>query len=104
MKAVRKWKERCNSLFRALPTSDRLPRAGASRPFGRVGDQSPTEPRAKATKLRMVDLQIKKATLDAKLAKQAHDRGDDMEDGQGHAVDRTQLLQEILGRNTHEKE
>jgi len=55
-------------------------------------------------KLRIVDLQIKKATLDAKLAKQAHDRGDDMEDGQGHAVDRTQLLQEILGRNTHEKE
>tara|TARA_B100001093_G_C26817809_1_gene1010543 strand:- start:632 stop:1147 length:516 start_codon:yes stop_codon:yes gene_type:complete len=55
-------------------------------------------------KLRMVDLQIKKATLDAKLAKQAYDRGDDLEDGQGHAVDRTQLLQEILGRNTHEKE
>ena len=55
-------------------------------------------------KLRIVDLQIKKATLDAKLAKQAHDRGDDMEDGQGHAIDRTQLLQEILGRNTHEKE
>jgi len=55
-------------------------------------------------KLRIVDLQIKKATLDAKLAKQAHDRGDDMEDGQGHAIDRTQLLQEILGRDTHEKE
>ena len=55
-------------------------------------------------KLRMVDLQIKKATLDAKLAKQAYERGDDVEDGQGHTVDRTQLLQEILGRNTHEKE
>lgn len=55
-------------------------------------------------KLRMVDLQIKKASLDAKLAKQAYDRGDDLEDGQGHAIDRTQLLQEILGRNTHEKE
>ena len=55
-------------------------------------------------KLRMVDLQIKKATLDAKLAKQAYERGDDVEDGQGHAIDRTQLLQEILGRNTHEKE
>ena len=55
-------------------------------------------------KLRMVDLQIKKATLDAKLAKQAYERGDDIEDGQGHAIDRTQLLQEILGRNTHEKE
>lgn len=55
-------------------------------------------------KLRMVDLQIKKATLDAKLAKQAKDNGDDLEDGQGHAIDRTQLLQEILGRNTHKKE
>ena len=52
----------------------------------------------------MVDLQIKKATLDAKLAKQAYDRGEDTEDGQGHAIDRTQLLQEILGRDTHEKE
>jgi len=55
-------------------------------------------------KLRIVDLQIKKATLDAKLAKQARDNGDDLEDGQGHSIDRTQLLQEILGRNTHEKE
>jgi hypothetical protein len=55
-------------------------------------------------KLRMVDLQIKKATLDAKLAKQARENGDDLEDGQGHAIDRTQLLQEILGRNTHKKE
>ena len=55
-------------------------------------------------KTSMVDLQIKKATLDAKLAKQAYERGDDVEDGQGHTVDRTQLLQEILGRNTHEKE
>jgi len=55
-------------------------------------------------KLRIVDLQIKKATLDAKLAKQARDNGDDLEDGQGHAIDRTQLLQEILGRNTHKKE
>ena len=55
-------------------------------------------------KLRMVDLQIKKATLDAKLAKQARENGEDLEDGQGHAVDRTQLLQEILGRNTHKKE
>tara|TARA_Y100001972_G_scaffold38379_1_gene47158 strand:- start:653 stop:1168 length:516 start_codon:yes stop_codon:yes gene_type:complete len=55
-------------------------------------------------KLRMVDLQIKKATLDAKLAKQAYERGDDVEDGQGHTIDRTALLQEILGRNTHEKE
>ena len=55
-------------------------------------------------KLRMVDLQIKKATLDAKLAKQAYERGDDVEDGQGHTVDpEPQLLQE-LGRNTHEKE
>ena len=55
-------------------------------------------------KLRMVDLQIKKAILDAKLAKQAHDMGDDTEDGQGHAIDRNELLMEILGRNTSKKE
>ena len=55
-------------------------------------------------KLRMVDLQIKKATLDAKLAKQARENGDDLEDGQGHAIDRTQLLHELLGRNSHKNE
>ena len=52
----------------------------------------------------MVDLQIKKATLDAKLAKQAYERGDDVEDGQGHTVDLTPIITRNPGRNTHEKE
>ena len=54
-------------------------------------------------KLRMVDLQLKKATLDARLAKEASARGEDVEDGQGQPVDRNQLLMEILGRNTEQK-
>jgi len=54
-------------------------------------------------KLRMVDLQLKKATLDARLAREAQARGDDTVDGQGEAVDRNQLLMEILGRNTDQK-
>jgi len=54
-------------------------------------------------KLRMVDLQLKKATLDARLAKEASARGEDIEDGQGQPVDRNQLLMEILGRNTEQK-
>ena len=51
----------------------------------------------------MVDLQLKKATLDARLAKEASARGEDIEDGQGQPVDRNQLLMEILGRNTEQK-
>lgn len=54
-------------------------------------------------KLRMVDLQLKKATLDARLAREAQARGDDTVDGQGEAVDRNQLLMEILGRNNDQK-
>ena len=54
-------------------------------------------------KLRMVDLQLKKATLDARLAREAHARGEDTEDGDGQTVDRNQLLMEILGRNTEQK-
>jgi len=54
-------------------------------------------------KLRMVDLQLKKATLDARLAKEAKANGEDTEDGDGQAVDRNQLLMEILGRNNQEK-
>ena len=54
-------------------------------------------------KLRMVDLQLKKATLDARLAKEAKANGEDIEDGDGQAVDRNQLLMEILGRNNQEK-
>ena len=51
----------------------------------------------------MVDLQLKKATLDARLAREAHARGEDTEDGDGQTVDRNQLLMEILGRNTEQK-
>jgi hypothetical protein len=54
-------------------------------------------------KLRMVDLQLKKATLDARLAKEAKANGEDTEDGEGQAVDRNQLLMEILGRNSDSK-
>jgi len=54
-------------------------------------------------KLRMVDLQLKKATLDARLAREAAARGEDTEDGDGQTVDRNQLLMEILGRNTEQK-
>jgi hypothetical protein len=54
-------------------------------------------------KLLMVDLQLKKATLDARLAKEAKANGEEVEDGDGQAVDRNQLLMEILGRNNPEK-
>ncbi len=54
-------------------------------------------------KLRMVDLQLKKATLDARLAREAKANGEDTEDGDGHPVDRNKLLMEILGRNTEQK-
>ena len=54
-------------------------------------------------KLRMVDLQLKKATLDARLAKEAKANGEDTEDGDGQPVDRNKLLMEILGRNTEQK-
>ncbi len=54
-------------------------------------------------KLRMVDLQLKKATLDARLAKEAKANGEDVEDGEGQTVDRNQLLMEILGRNSEQK-
>jgi hypothetical protein len=54
-------------------------------------------------KLRMVDLQLKKANLDARNARDAHARGEDTEEGDGQIVDRNQLLMEILGRNNPEK-
>lgn len=54
-------------------------------------------------KLRMVDLQLKKATLDARLAKDAALRGEDTQEGDGQIIDRNQLLMEILGRNNNEK-
>mgnify|MGYP001256846363 CR=1 FL=1 len=41
--------------------------------------------------------------IDARLAKEAKANGEDTEDGDGQAVDRNQLLMEILGRNNQEK-
>ena len=54
-------------------------------------------------KLKMVDLQLKKANLDARLAKEAKANGEDTEEGDGQIVDRNALLMEILGRDHPEK-
>lgn len=54
-------------------------------------------------KLKMVDLQLKKANLDARLAKEAKANGEDTEEGDGQIVDRNALLMEILGRDNPEK-
>lgn len=51
-------------------------------------------------KLKMVDLQLKKANLDARLQQHAVARGEDTEDGEGQVLDRNEMLMEILGRNT----
>lgn len=55
-------------------------------------------------KLRMVDLQLKKARLDMQL-KQAEQKNDgerivDAEDGQAVVLDRNELLKQILGKST----
>jgi hypothetical protein len=54
-------------------------------------------------KLKMVDLQLKKARLDMQL-KQAEEKDEggkllDAEDGQGVVLDRNELLKQILGNN-----
>ena len=54
---------------------------------------------AKVTKkLRMVDLQLKKATLDARLAKEQANSGEAVADGEGVVLDRNSLLQSILDK------
>ena len=50
-------------------------------------------------KLRMVDLQIKKATLDSREARYRIERGEEETSGDGHVIDRSELLREILGKN-----
>ena len=54
-------------------------------------------------KLRMVDLQLKKARLDAQLAKDNNksdgDKIIDAEDGQAVVLDRNELLKQILGKS-----
>jgi hypothetical protein len=53
-------------------------------------------------KLRMVDLQLKKARLDAQIAKDAEksdgDKIIDAEDGRAVVLDRNELLKQILGK------
>lgn len=52
-------------------------------------------------KLKMIDLQVKKATLDARIAKDKRDnsdQGDSIEDGTGVIMDRNALLDHILGK------
>jgi multidrug efflux pump subunit AcrA (membrane-fusion protein) len=58
-------------------------------------------------KLKMVDLQLKKARLDMQI-KQAEDKGQadgnkllDAEDGQGVVLDRNELLRQILGQTSN---
>ena len=54
-------------------------------------------------KLRMVDLQLKKARLDAQIAKDAEksdgDKIVDAEDGRAVVLDRNELLKQILGKS-----
>ena len=54
-------------------------------------------------KLRMVDLQLKKARLDAQIAKDAEksdgDKIVDAEDGRAVILDRNELLKQILGKS-----
>jgi hypothetical protein len=51
-------------------------------------------------KLRMVDLQLKKAQLDQKERQLALKKGDnDVEEGQGHVIDRNELLKELLKKD-----
>jgi hypothetical protein len=54
-------------------------------------------------KLRMVDLQLKKARLDAQIAKDNNksdgDKIIDAEDGQAVVLDRNELLKQILGKS-----
>jgi len=53
-------------------------------------------------KLKMIDLQLKKANLDAKLLDS--DRAPAAQPGQGHVLDRNELLDRLLGdRKTNAK-
>lgn len=53
-------------------------------------------------KLRMVDLQLKKARLDAQTAKNDGEKLIDAEDGKGVILDRNELLKQILGNKPKE--
>jgi hypothetical protein len=51
-------------------------------------------------KLRMVDLQLKKARLDQQNAKNDGDKIIEAEDGRAVVLDRNELLKQILGKNS----
>lgn len=53
-------------------------------------------------KLKMVDLQLKKARLDHQTRETDGDKLIDAEDGKGVVLDRNELLKQILGKNTGE--
>jgi len=53
-------------------------------------------------KLKMVDLQLKKARLDHQMRQTDGDKIIDAEDGQGVVLDRNELLKQILGKKTDE--
>jgi hypothetical protein len=46
----------------------------------------------------MVDLQLKKANMDARLAKEQQSSGEVSTDGEGVVLDRNTLLQQILDK------
>ena len=50
-------------------------------------------------KLRMIDLQLKKAQLDQKERQLTHKKGEDVEEGHGHILDRNELLKELLKKD-----
>lgn len=70
--------------------------------FGNAARMLDTALSAKAhkvnKKLRMVDLQLKKASLDARLAKEQQSSGEISADGEGVVLDRNTLLQQILDK------
>ena len=70
--------------------------------FGNAARMLDTALSAKAhkvnKKLRMVDLQLKKASLDARLAKEQQSSDDVTTDGEGVVLDRNTLLQQILDK------
>lgn len=47
-------------------------------------------------KLKMIDLQLKKAQLDQREKQIAHKKGEDIETGEGHILDRNELLEQLL--------
>jgi len=53
-------------------------------------------------KLKMVDLQLKKARLDAQTTKNDGERVIEAEDGKAVLIDRNELLKQILGKDTKE--